>query len=203
MSPEAFVQLYGPEADLIARSTGVDRWAILAQWAVETGWGSSDLARYHHNLAGIRWYGRSLQVEHIGGTPGKAGTGFAGYVSLAAFASDYAWVMRLGYYEATRAATGPGPTMLALGNSPWDAGHYLAGGVRGGSLLRAYAAMPKGSVQPPLRPAARTHTVRAGESLWAIAQAVYGSGAAFGRIAAANHIIAPWTIHIGQTLIIP
>ena len=93
--------------------------------------------------------------------------------------------------------------MRALGASPWDFGHYLRNGVQGGTLLAAYAQMPHvGPVAPP-RPTGRTYVVKAGDSLWRVAATFYGSGATFGRIANANRIVAPWTIHVGQVLIIP
>lgn len=50
---------------------------------------------------------------------------------------------------------------------------------------------------------ARTHTVVAHDTLFQLAQQFYGNGELFPVIAAANEIINPGHIAIGQTLIIP
>jgi len=141
MTPTAFVRTYGTLADEAAKLTSVSRWTILAQWAVETGWGTSALCIHDRNLAGIRWYGRAGTFQ-IGGTPGKVGTGFAGYSTLGAFVADYAHTLNLPAYAKVRAAVGVDAECRALGASPWDAGHYLSGGVVGGSLLAAWHALP-------------------------------------------------------------
>ncbi|MCK8674050.1 LysM peptidoglycan-binding domain-containing protein, partial [Rhodococcus sp. HM1] len=48
-----------------------------------------------------------------------------------------------------------------------------------------------------------THTVAPGDSLWAIAERVYGDGNQYQRIADANGIANPDLIHPGQVLTIP
>ncbi len=48
-----------------------------------------------------------------------------------------------------------------------------------------------------------TYVVAAGDCLWNIAYKYYGTGSAFGKIAAANGISAPYVIYVGQTLTIP
>ena len=49
----------------------------------------------------------------------------------------------------------------------------------------------------------RLYVVVAGDCLWNIAYRFYGSGRYFGIIADANGIKPPYTIYVGQTLIIP
>lgn len=51
----------------------------------------------------------------------------------------------------------------------------------------------------------RTYTIRAGDTLWGIAQKYYGSGSCYTRLAAANSgvIKNPNLIYPGQTIIIP
>lgn len=51
------------------------RTVTLAQWALESGWGKSDLAKRHHNYAGMKWrpsmapYGRPVSYKaHDGET---------------------------------------------------------------------------------------------------------------------------------------
>lgn len=51
--------------------------------------------------------------------------------------------------------------------------------------------------------ASQTYTVVRGDCLWNIAYKYYGTGRMFGRIADANGLKAPYTIQIGQTLVIP
>lgn len=142
MTPAAFAATYGPLADEAARQLGhLSRWTILAQWAVETGWGTSSLCVHDHNLAGIRWYGHVGSFQ-VGGIRGEQGTGFAGYGTLGAFIADYVRTMNLPAYSAVRAAVGAEAGCRALGLSPWDAGHYRSGGVVGGSLLAAWHMFP-------------------------------------------------------------
>ena len=58
---------------------------------------------------------------------------------------------------------------------------------------------------PPDRPPAPppTFTVRRGDSLWVIAERVYGDGFKYRLIAEANNIGPPYTIYRGQSLTIP
>lgn len=205
MTPGQFVATYAQLArQIAAHFPGLSSRVILAQWAVETGWGSSALAVYHHNLAGIRWYGRAVQTEQLGGTTGKPGTGFAGYASLTGFAADYLYVIGLPYYAAVRSAVGDVAQARALGASPWDAGHYTSGGEVGGSLLSALRQITQAPAPVPApAPGPRRYTVRAGDTLWAIAARFYGHGTAYPRIAVANRIPAPYVIHVGQVLVIP
>ena len=207
MTPADFARVYGALAARVAHDhPHLFPRLILAQWGIETGWGSSSLAVNHHNLAGIRWYGRAAQVEHLGGTPGKAGTGFAGYASFDTFAADYGYVIGLPYYNAVRAATDIYAQARALGASPWDAGHYLAGGVAGGSIIRAINLIPSSVPVPPPAPhgpSPRVYTVARGDTLWAIAARYYGRGTAYPRIAVANRFRAPYIIHVGERLVIP
>ncbi|MBE7009547.1 MAG: LysM peptidoglycan-binding domain-containing protein, partial [Ruminococcaceae bacterium] len=48
-----------------------------------------------------------------------------------------------------------------------------------------------------------TYVVAAGDCLWNLAYKFYGTGSAFGRIAQANGIAAPYVIYVGQVLTIP
>lgn len=55
----------------------------------------------------------------------------------------------------------------------------------------------------PEAPAARTYTVVAGDTLWAIAERFYGDGNKYPQIAEASGIANPDLIHPGQELTIP
>jgi LysM repeat protein len=63
-------------------------------------------------------------------------------------------------------------------------------------------AAPPTPAPSPL-PAARTYTVQPGDTLGAIARAMYGSAAKYPLIADANHITDPRRIWVGQVLTIP
>jgi LysM repeat protein len=77
------------------------------------------------------------------------------------------------------------------------------------------APAPDQIIAPPQQPIApaqapspasstpRSHVVAEGESLWTIAEAVYGNGADYTRIVAANPNINPKDLKVGQTLTIP
>lgn len=115
MTPSAFISTYLSWARKVESDIGVDAWAVLTQWAFETGWGTSALAVNGHNLAGIKHY-----------TPGTTSLVFWTYPSVAAFVTDYENTLRLSYYTDVLAQRGKGTvaTLYALGRSPWDAGHY-------------------------------------------------------------------------------
>jgi len=49
----------------------------------------------------------------------------------------------------------------------------------------------------------RTYTVAKGDSLWRIAEKIYGNGSDFKKIARANNISDPDHIRPGQELVIP
>ena len=62
---------------------------------------------------------------------------------------------------------------------------------------------PAGEPEPPPAPAARTYTVEAGDTLWAIAERFYGDGSRYQAIADASGISNPDLIHPGEVLTIP
>lgn len=62
--------------------------------------------------------------------------------------------------------------------------------------------VPKPKPKPGPAPA-HIYTVHAGDTLYSIAAHFYGNGSQYPRIAAANHIGAPYVIHPGQRLNIP
>jgi Mannosyl-glycoprotein endo-beta-N-acetylglucosaminidase len=94
---------------------------ILAQWGIETAWGTSSAFVDGHNFAGISSGGQVLS-----------------YPNYPAGLEAYVWVLGLDYYAAVREAheSGPIDQAYALGASPWAAGHYrAAGSTVDGSLL--------------------------------------------------------------------
>lgn len=98
-----------------AAATGIPTAVILAQWALESAYGTSSLAKRSNNLAGI----------------GGAGN-YRTYADVGAFADDYARLMNAKYPQVK----GSDPVAVAklLGQSPWAEHHYRgdASGVEGG-----------------------------------------------------------------------
>jgi flagellar protein FlgJ len=98
--PTDFVRSLWPHAEAAARELGVDPRAIVAQAALETGWGSRQIrdeaGRSANNLFGIkadgRWTGRRATVttlEYEGGLPVPQRAQFRAYDSIAAGVADY------------------------------------------------------------------------------------------------------------------
>jgi hypothetical protein len=106
---------------------------ILSQWILETGAFKSNLFRYCYNLAGIKYHGAYTDSN-----------GFSCYPTLEVAASDWVRTINLGYYNNVRnvCATSDNIEQMfsALGESPWDAGHYNNGKGPGSSLLALYKA---------------------------------------------------------------
>lgn len=105
-----FVRELAPYAKAASGATGLAPEVILAQWGLETGWGSSKLFREGKNLAGIK-----ATTSWIGPTVGE----YRAYPSLAAAVRDYVAVMQKPYYEQVRKAHDPYSQAAALGQSPW------------------------------------------------------------------------------------
>lgn len=121
MTPQEFAAAYLPTAETVSSATGIDAYVLLAQWAVETAWGS---AIYNaNNLGNIRC----------------SPTSFCQYANLQEFADAAIATWRNGYYGAVLATAGAEAQLIAIGESPWDAGHYNNGGGPGSSLVAAFA----------------------------------------------------------------
>jgi hypothetical protein len=127
MTPQAqnFSDRFGNCADEVAAGTGLNRWALLVQWAVETGTGSQV---FGNNLGNIRC----------------SSTSFCQYASLDDFAQHAISVWHSPWpppIEPWRAAAAGQPMqtqLVAFGESPWDAGHYNNGGGPGSSLIAVW-----------------------------------------------------------------
>lgn len=102
---EAFVRSLLPEARRAAQALGVDHRVLLAQSALETGWGRSILAdhagRSSNNLfnikAGSFWQGPSVGVstlEFVHGLPQQQHARFRAYASFAESMDDYVGLLR-------------------------------------------------------------------------------------------------------------
>ncbi|MDR9467972.1 flagellar assembly peptidoglycan hydrolase FlgJ [Marinospirillum sp.] len=99
-SPEDFVRNLYPIAERAARKLGVDPKVMLAQSALETGWGRHMIAREDgsnsFNLFGIkadqRWQGEAAEIptlEYRNGQPQQERASFRAYGSFAESMDDY------------------------------------------------------------------------------------------------------------------
>ena len=125
MNPSEFVAAVGGYADEAAAATGLNRWAILTQWALETGWGAPNSTFGWNNLAGIIFHGEY-----------QNGNGFTIYPNLQAFVQDYVAVLRQQNMGVVLASAGKdvAAQLVAFGESPWAGSHYNNGGGPGSSL---------------------------------------------------------------------
>ena len=100
-TPAAFVRDLWPHANRVARELRVAPEAVLAQAALETGWGRHVVPRSDgsssHNLFGIKaggdWFGGSVvkkTIEFRDGTAEEVRARFRAYPDVAATFSDYA-----------------------------------------------------------------------------------------------------------------
>lgn len=99
-SPQAFVQELWPHAERAAARLGIAPEVLLAQSALETGWGRHVIAAGNgassHNLFGIkadgRWEGPRVQVntlEYVDGIPEQQRAAFRAYDDPAQSFADY------------------------------------------------------------------------------------------------------------------
>jgi hypothetical protein len=121
-----FRNTYLPYAFAVGSGTGILPEVLIAQWGVETAWGSA--INNKNNLGNIRCLS---SVPCVGG--------FSQFPSLDSFVANCIAVFQNGFYTAVLAAKLPMDQIQALAASPWDAGHY--GNPPGSSLLAAYHAI--------------------------------------------------------------
>lgn len=123
MTPAEFAATYLSEAQAVGHGTGIDPYVLLAQWGVETGWGSA--VNNQNNLANIRCL---ADVPCIGG--------FAQFPSPDSFLVNCIATWHNGFYAAVLAARNASDQLRAIGESPWSANHY--GNPPGAELVIAY-----------------------------------------------------------------
>jgi len=116
-SPQDFVATMLPMAEKAAEKIGVDARYLVAQAALETGWGKSIIRQQDgsssHNLFGIkthnRWDGESARVlttEYKGGKAVKEAASFRAYDSFAQSFEDYVrFLQNNGRYQKALSST--------------------------------------------------------------------------------------------------
>ena len=136
-SPAAFIQTMLPYAEQAHKDLGWPVSVVLAQMGVEHGWRLPDFDGW--NLANSRPFldpngdGGVCYNQSIVRNFCYASTPWIGL-------AIYEHVAHLSYYSAIARAAQSGGALAAaqaLGQSPWDAGHYAAGGNPGQALINA------------------------------------------------------------------
>jgi peptidoglycan hydrolase FlgJ len=101
---QRFIEQVMPHAQAAARELGVDPRAVVAQAALETGWGTSqpaDAGGASHNLFGVKaggsWRGASVDsdtTEYVAGRAGTERARFRSYEDIAESVADYVRVLK-------------------------------------------------------------------------------------------------------------
>jgi hypothetical protein len=120
-----FIDLALPYARQAHVDLGWQTSVLLAQWGLEHGWHVPD-------AQGFDWGNTTFAP----GCP-YHGSRFCYADTPAEGLRQYLYTAHLHYYDGVRAAVpfGSDAVAVALGTSPWDAGHYTADGHPGDSLL--------------------------------------------------------------------
>lgn len=120
MTPQEFYAQYLPYAQLVSQRTGLDPRLVLAQSALETGYGKS---APNMNFFGIKSHGRNggetLQTsEFVDGRMVSQPASFRGYDGPAQSFQDYAeFIMSNPRYEGVRSAEGLGDQIAEMAKS--------------------------------------------------------------------------------------
>lgn len=155
-SADEFVQRLRPHAEQAARELGVDPDILLAQAALETGWGQSLIKNGNgstsYNLFNIKadrsWQGRQAQVptlEYEGGVVKKVNAGFRSYGSFEESFKDYVQFIKNNprYENALRHAGNPQQYVRELQRAGYATDPRYANKVldiyRGGTLASSRA----------------------------------------------------------------
>lgn len=155
-SPEAFVKSIWPHAKRTAAELGVSAKALVAQAALETGWGRRLVGGHgSSNLFGIKatgWNGAKVNSgthEYVNGVRQNQRAEFRAYDSIHDSFADYAKLMRNGRYAGALAA---GTDARGFAGALQKAGYAtdpayaakISAIVGGPTLNRALAALPDG-----------------------------------------------------------
>lgn len=143
MNKTEFLNTMAPYARRASQETNVPVELILAQWGIESAWGTSKGFRARNNVGGIS-YGSSKPptwstAVKMDPRPANEGGYYMVYSSIDDYVTDYVRVMKNTRYNPVRAA-GATATLVddarALGVSGYAAGQYKPeGGQPGDSLI--------------------------------------------------------------------
>jgi flagellum-specific peptidoglycan hydrolase FlgJ len=106
---EEFFKMMRSYADSAGKQLDMPGEVILAQWAWESNYGQSDLAKRAKNFGGIKY---TKNADFQSGA-------YGGYNSISRFVDDYVRVMSLSYYAPVRDANSPRDTAEAFSQTPY------------------------------------------------------------------------------------
>lgn len=147
---EAWLAQVTPLAQEASARTGVDPNIIIAQAALETGWGKSAPG---NNLFGIKSHGREggntlNTTEVVNGQPVRTSDSFRSYADPAASAADYAdFINKNPRYAGLKSAQGIDAQAAALGQSG-----YATDPQYGAKIASIAKSLPAGAVAPSRAP---------------------------------------------------
>lgn len=169
--PEDFVRKMWPHAQHAARTLGVTPQFLLAQSALETGWGKSIIPSAQgssHNLFGIKahtsWDGPRTSVstlEYVGGIAVRRNDMFRVYPSPEASFTDYVNFLQANprYSDALQQTKTPGAFAHALQKAGYatdpDYARKITAILNGDTLRDAVANLHLARAQPPPETAGR------------------------------------------------
>ncbi len=117
-----FVRRVGPAAEMVAQKLNVPVGGIISQWALESGWGKSKLAKDGHNYGGFKtgskWGGKTMNLT----TKEKNATetikdDFRAYDTVEDFGNDAVDFLSMKRYKPVHGSKTPYDYALALGKA--------------------------------------------------------------------------------------
>ena len=107
-SVQSFLNTIGPVAQQVAQENGIYASVMIAQAALESGWGNSALSTQGHNLFGVKWNGTGNYVtmptqEYYGGQWHTINAKFQSYNSYYDSLTGYAQLIKNNFPNSTRA----------------------------------------------------------------------------------------------------
>ncbi|KRM52120.1 muramidase family protein [Ligilactobacillus araffinosus] len=105
---QSFLNTIGPVAQQVAQENGIYASVMIAQAALESGWGNSALSTEGHNLFGVKWNGTGNYVtmptqEYYGGQWHTIYAKFQSYNSYYDSLTGYAQLIKNNFPNSTRA----------------------------------------------------------------------------------------------------
>ena len=105
---QSFLNTIGPVAQQVAQENGIYASVMIAQAALESGWGNSALSTQGHNLFGVKWNGTGNYVtmptqEYYGGQWHTINAKFQSYNSYYDSLTGYAQLIKNNFPNSTRA----------------------------------------------------------------------------------------------------
>ena len=105
---QSFLNTIGPVAQQVAQENGIYASVMIAQAALESGWGNSALSTQGHNLFGVKWNGTGNYVtmptqEYYGGQWHTINAKFQSYNSYYDSLTGYAQLIKNNFPNSIRA----------------------------------------------------------------------------------------------------